>query len=110
MSLHPAAAGPIIHGAMGPKKHSDASFSYFRNIVFGEGEFTMSHDDETSFDMAYMFNIVKQRFGDRLTAEELEEVQEAVEGIGKMTASLRAVKLNNGDEPFTRFVPYRKDI
>ena len=69
----------------------------------------MGHEDEKHSDMAYMFNIVKLRFGDRLTPEELEEVQNAVEGIGKMTASLRAVKLNNGDEPFTQFVPYRKD-
>ena len=69
----------------------------------------MSHDNEESSDMAYMFDIVKSRFGDRLTDEELKEVNKAVEGIGEMTASLRAVKLNNGDEPFTRFVPYRKD-
>jgi hypothetical protein len=69
----------------------------------------MSHDNEKNSDMAYMFDIVKSRFGDRLTDEELKEVNKAVEGIGEMTVSLRAVKLNNSDEPFTRFVPYRKD-
>ena len=69
----------------------------------------MSHEDEKNSDMEYMFHIVKLRFGDRLTVEELDEVQKTVEGIGKMTASLRTVKLNNSDEPFTRFVPYRKD-
>ena len=69
----------------------------------------MSHDNKENSDMAYMFDIVKSRFGNRLTDEELKEVNKAVEGIGKMTASLRAAKLNNDDEPFTRFVPYRKD-
>ena len=69
----------------------------------------MDHEDEKNVDMEYMFNIVKMRFGDRLSAEELKEVNKTVKGIGEMTAALRAVKLNNGDEPFTRFVPYRKD-
>ena len=69
----------------------------------------MSQKDEKHSDMEYMFNIVKRRFGDRLTAEELGEVEKMVEGIEKMTASLRAVKLTNSDEPFSRFVPYREE-
>jgi hypothetical protein len=69
----------------------------------------MGREDEKNSDMEYMFDIVKKRFGDRLSTEELDEVKKAVDGIGEMTAALRAVKLKNGDEPFTRFVPYRKD-
>jgi len=69
----------------------------------------MNDNNEIDPDMESMFNIVKQRYGNRLTPEELEEVQKTVEGIRKMAAALRAVKLNNDDEPFTRFVPYREE-
>lgn len=69
----------------------------------------MNDNNEIDPDMESIFNIVKQRYGNRLTPEELEEVQKAVESIRKMTAALRAVKLNNDDEPFTRFVPYREE-
>ena len=55
------------------------------------------------------FNIVKRLYGDRLTAEELDEVRKGVVGIVEAAESLRAVKLENGDEPFSVFVPYRKE-
>ena len=55
------------------------------------------------------FNIVKRLYGDRLTSEELDEVRKGVEGIVEAAESLRAVKLENGDEPFSVFVQYRKE-
>jgi len=33
-----------------------------------------------------------------------------VEGIAKAAETLRAVKLENGDEPFSIFRPYKKEV
>ena len=55
-----------------------------------------------------MFNVVRERYGDRLDDEQLEEVRRGVEGIFEAAESLREIKLENGDEPFSLFVPYRK--
>ena len=66
-------------------------------------------DETTNKEVDERFNIVKRLYGDRLTAEELDEVRKGVEGIVEAAESMRAVKLENGDEPFSVFVPYRKE-
>ena len=50
--------------------------------------------------------LVKQRYGDRLGTQALEDVRKGIEGGLRLTASLRGVPLANGDEPFTCFTPY----
>jgi hypothetical protein len=66
--------------------------------------------DESPKEAEHLFKMVKDRYGDRLSAEELEEVRKGVEGIAKAAESLRAVKLENGDEPFSIFKPYKKGV
>ena len=66
-------------------------------------------DETTNKEVDERFNIVKRLYGDRLTSEELDEVRKGVEGIVEAAESMRAVKLENGDEPFSVFVPYRKE-
>ena len=66
-------------------------------------------DETTNKEVDERFNIVKRLYGDRLTSEELAEVRKGVESIVEAAESLRAVKLENGDEPFSVFVPYRKE-
>ena len=66
-------------------------------------------DETIDQEVEERFNIVKRLYGDRLTSEELDEVRKGVEGIVEAAESLRAVKLENGDEPFSVFVPYRKE-
>ncbi len=56
-----------------------------------------------------LFSLVRERYGSRLNAEELEEVRKGVEGVVEMAQSLRSQKLQNGDEPFSIFAPYRKE-
>ena len=56
-----------------------------------------------------LFSMVQERYGDRLNSEELEEVRKGVESIVEAAEALRAVKLENGDEPFSNFTPYRKE-
>jgi hypothetical protein len=51
--------------------------------------------------------LVRQRYGSRLTAAELDGVRQGIEGIVKMVGALRAVRLRNADEPFPPFVPFR---
>ena len=56
----------------------------------------------------FLFEMVRDQYGDRLSAEELEEVQKGVEGIAKAAEALRSVKIGNSTEPFFIFKPYKK--
>ncbi len=57
----------------------------------------------------FLFELVKTRYGERLTADELEEVRKGVERISETAEALRAVKLGNRDEPFSVFIPFREE-
>lgn len=52
---------------------------------------------------------VRQRYRHHLTAEQLEAVEKGVEEVAKMLAELRVVPLGNHEEPFTSFIPYRRE-
>ena len=54
-----------------------------------------------------LFEIVKAKYGDRLTDEQLEEVRSGVEGAEGLAAELRRVRLTNAVEPSANFQPYR---
>ena len=69
----------------------------------------MSENDDNEQEVKALFDRVKDEYGDRLTEEQVEKVKEGVEGIVTAAHSLRAVKLGNGDEPFSVFVPFRKE-
>ena len=56
-----------------------------------------------------LFGMVRGRYGDRLNDDELEEVRKGVDALVEAAESLRAVKLENGDEPFSVFTPYRRE-
>lgn len=57
----------------------------------------------------YLFSIIKERYGDRLSEDELAEVKKGVDRIVEAAEKLREVRLENGDEPFFVFRPYRGD-
>jgi len=54
-----------------------------------------------------LFEIIKARYGDRVTADELEEMRRGLDAILDSAKAIRAVKLENGDEPYQFFKPYR---
>ena len=54
-----------------------------------------------------LFALVRDRYGDRLTPAQLDEVRKGVEGVVLAARALRSVRLRNADEPFSPFVPYR---
>ena len=56
-----------------------------------------------------LFEMVRERYGDRLSPDEIEEVREAVQGMADAAEAIRAEKLDNGVEPFSVFTPYRKE-
>ena len=55
-----------------------------------------------------MLAVLRQRYGDRLDEQELEEVGEAAKAIVKASEDMRSVELGHGDSPFS-LPPYRKD-
>lgn len=56
-----------------------------------------------------LFKIIEEKYGDRLTEEQLKEVQKGVISIVKAAEALRAVEVDYTVEPFTVFKPYRKE-
>ncbi len=53
--------------------------------------------------------LVRRRYGHHLTTEQLEAVEQDVGAVAEMLAALRAVPLANHEEPFTSFIPYRRE-
>lgn len=43
--------------------------------------------------------VVRTRFGDRLTPEQLDQIRKDMDGNVRAAERLRAIKLKNGDEP-----------
>ncbi len=52
-----------------------------------------------------LLELIKTRFGDRLTPEELIEVRGSLQAILDAVASMRKIKLKNDDEPYQFFEP-----
>jgi hypothetical protein len=53
--------------------------------------------------------LVWQRYHQHLTTEQLEAVEKGVEAVADMLAKVRDVPLANHEEPFTSFIPYRRE-
>ncbi len=56
-----------------------------------------------------MQTFVRQRYRHYLTTEQSEAVEQGVKEVVEMLAELRAVPLANHEEPFTSFIPYRRE-
>lgn len=56
-----------------------------------------------------LFGLIKEKYGDKIAPNELEEVRKAVERIVESSTELREVELSNWDEPFNVFKPYRRE-
>ena len=63
------------------------------------------HAQETDLRLA----IIRQRYGDRLTSEQLDILRKAVRALVEQAFALRAVPLTNADEPGQRFTAFRAD-
>jgi len=56
-----------------------------------------------------LFEIVRQRYGDRLTPSLMDEVRTIVQAQVEAARALRAMRLTNADEPMQPFAPYREE-
>jgi benzoyl-CoA reductase/2-hydroxyglutaryl-CoA dehydratase subunit BcrC/BadD/HgdB len=54
-----------------------------------------------------LFSIIEERYGDRLTKEQLNEVRIGVNRLTEAAKALREIRLENWDEPFSIFRPYK---
>jgi hypothetical protein len=52
--------------------------------------------------------LLRERYGDRLTAEQLEELRKTLAVQVDNARALRAVPLTNADEPYPPFAVYRR--
>ncbi|CAB1083901.1 hypothetical protein JY97_05425 [Alkalispirochaeta odontotermitis] len=68
----------------------------------------MSDKNAAEGDSKYLFDLLKKRYEERLNPQELEEVKKGVANIQLAADKLRSVKLENSDEPYALFVPYRE--
>jgi hypothetical protein len=64
--------------------------------------------DEKRRELEARLRVVADRYGDRLTPEELEEVRKALEANLDAANALRSIRLGNWDEPFSVFKPVRR--
>ena len=58
-------------------------------------------------DIDALVEMLKGRYGGRLTDEQLGELRKAVEAGSERAAQMRSVPLGNGDEPAFVFTPFR---
>lgn len=56
-----------------------------------------------------LLELVKERYGKRLTDEQIAEVEKQLKRNLETAKGLRSVKLENGDEPYNVFKPYRRE-
>ena len=64
---------------------------------------------ETDRERDVLFELIRARYGSRLTPEQLDGVRRGVTAVVAQAAALRAVRLGNADEPVQRFTPFRAD-
>ena len=60
-------------------------------------------------DIDALVELLKGRYGGRLTDEQLGELRKAVEAGSERAAQMRSVPLGNGDEPAFVFTPFRAE-
>ena len=69
----------------------------------------MSAEDTRNMETERLIQIVKDRYGSRLTFEELEEVRKVLSANLEGATALRAIKLEMSDEPYPFFKPHKGD-
>jgi len=56
-----------------------------------------------------MMELIRHRYGPRLTLEQVEAVRATVGRIVRDVQAIRAVRLRSSDEPMPAFVPFRAE-
>ena len=69
----------------------------------------MSEADPVQAEVETLLALVRDRYGDRLDAEQLAAVRTSIQAIVQASRALRAVRLTNSDEPAQPFAAYRAE-
>jgi hypothetical protein len=69
----------------------------------------MSAAPKPDREAAALFEIVRLRYGDRLTPAQLDELRKIVAAQLEAARALRAIPLTNAAEPMQPFAPYRAE-
>ena len=69
----------------------------------------MSDADAVRAEVDTMLALVRERYGNRLDADQLAGVRTSIEAIVQASRALRAVRLTNADEPAQPFAAYRAE-
>lgn len=69
----------------------------------------MTDGEAAKAEVEALFALVTARYGARLDAQQREGVRKAIESIVEQARAVRAVRLDNGDEPTPAFRAYRAD-
>lgn len=56
-----------------------------------------------------LFALIRQRYGARLNAAQLEDVRRVVEGLTRDLLALRSVAIPDDAEPAQPFIPFRSE-
>lgn len=56
-----------------------------------------------------MFESIKKLYGDRLDKEQLAAIEATLDPMISVIEEIRGIPLENSDEPYSVFKPYRKD-
>ena len=56
-----------------------------------------------------LFKLIETKYSDKLDNNELEEIKKTVLKIVETSEELRSVELDNWDEPFSVFIPFREE-
>jgi hypothetical protein len=64
-------------------------------------------DNVSGKESEHLFSIIEDRYGNRLTKDQLDEVRSGVNRLTEAAKALREVRLENWDEPFSIFRPYK---
>jgi len=62
----------------------------------------------TDSEKEHIFKRIKELYGDKLNDEQLSAVESSLDPMIKVLEQLRSVPLENSDEPYSVFKPYRK--
>ena len=64
---------------------------------------------ESKTEKEHMYERIKVLYGDKLDEEQLAAVEASLDPVINVLEQIRAVPLENSDEPYSVFKPYRKD-
>ena len=69
----------------------------------------MSDEEIDQAEVDRRFALVRERYGDQIGPTVFGDIRRRIEGIVAGGKRLKAVRLENSVEPFSVFVPYRKE-